>query len=239
MSTSNRATTSATWLEVPQHRQAVERVGGRVVLVGRQAAADDPVAVVGLAVHLLVQGGDRVPMADQHRGLQTFTPAPGPVQEPALQIPLSQRQQGGEGDGDDHEAAGDVQPERPGDGAQRREQHHRGEEDPAELLGAHPEEALLVAAGDQHGADPDDRQREGRPGRGMRRRHHLHTEPDEVAGQPGYGRAEDVADDDPPDVVAAPGPAGLGAFTAEACGVRLPAPSGRPLGARVIRAHLQ
>ena len=100
------------------------------------------------------------------------------------------------GSGDDDEPAGDLELEGPRDGADGREQHDGGEEDPPELLGADPEEALLVAAGDEHRADPDQRQQQRHPdgGRlpgpaGLGR-----TEADQVAGERSARGTERVAE---------------------------------------------
>ena len=168
MSTSYRATTSATSSRSPSTGRPLKASAAGVVLVGGQAAADDAVAVVGLAVDLLVERRHGAAVADQQRRLQDTgrgrargaAAAAGRSAEPASAAsPAAARRRRSRG----RPRAGSAQETVPTVASSM----HGGEEDPAELLGAHPEEALLVAAGDEHGADPDDRQRAARPERGV------------------------------------------------------------------------
>lgn len=100
----------------------------------------------------------------------------------------------------------------------------------SELLGADPEEVLLIAAQDQHRADPDDREEEeGGPEGRERGLLTLGPEAREVASKADRRGADDVADDDPAHVVAPPGTTGLGALAFEARGVRGPATRSWPL----------
>jgi hypothetical protein len=79
-------------VQAAENREPVKRVGLRAELVGRQAAADDPVAVEGLAVELFVQCGDGVAVTHQQGGLQVLTPLTRPVQKAALRVPPPQGQ---------------------------------------------------------------------------------------------------------------------------------------------------
>ena len=57
-------------VQVAEDGQAVEGVRAAIGLFRRQAAADDAVAVVGLAIDLLVERGDGAAVADEQGRLQ-------------------------------------------------------------------------------------------------------------------------------------------------------------------------
>ena len=156
-----------------------------------------------------------------------------------LGVALGEGQQQCQRERDDDEAAGHLELEGPGDGADGGEQHHGREEDPAELLRAHPEEALLVRSGDEHGKDPYDRQNgcDDQCDAGLREAGC--SEPGDVAHRARSRPAQRVADDRAPNVGLAPCPARGSSFTAEAACKSRPPVRVRGVVAAGLFEHVQ
>jgi hypothetical protein len=123
-----------------------------------QAGGDHRQAVVGVPAQHGIQTSHCRRMA--HRNDSAHVPAQDapPVQALAEQVPGRQVQDGRGRQGDRHVPAGQVELGRVGNNGHARRQVDRRSQDPAELIGAEPDEPGIVPAGQQHRHPPGDGQ---------------------------------------------------------------------------------
>ena len=136
------------------------------------------------------------------------------LQETAPGVARDQRRDGGQRQGQPHEATRELQLERPGHRPDHRQQDHRGGEDTAELLRANPEEALLIVPGNEHRDDPHQGEQQGRP-QGHARSGRVGPETDQVSRACRQRRTQRIPKNETSDVHRAPQAASLRSFAAQ------------------------
>jgi len=174
--------------------------------------------VVGLPLDLLVQRRHPVAVPDDDRRLQELPLFPAAVHPGAMGVPLQQGERGGQRKGDDDIPPGQFQPECPGDRTESGEERNSRLENAAELLGADPEESLLVGACHEHCQPPRDGEQHDHP---QRRTGCLQagpiTEADQAADQGGGERTQEIDGCDTTDIDPLPCPSCLGPLASEPC----------------------